>query len=252
MKDKFSKLILLIQANLRKKREEWENYSNKRDSVIAQIQKVESDIEKEKGILSNLKEDLKKYKWYYFKIIGSIVYMILTVLSGIACCSFLGFFSYLAILNFLDSAMILLCIGLITAVTGFVFSIIKSFYNSNKDNIRIVKESKKVRKKYKSKEKIKKRIKRTEEKIRKLMGDLENLQSTEKELRVSLESVSADIDALKRKLELAKDTFVASTFKVEGYNIERKLDLEYEKSHIEEELGSIDESLGKPFVMNKK
>lgn len=104
-----------------------------------------------------------------------------------------------------------------------------------------MKELRSLRKKYKSKKDMKKELELVETKIQDLTSDLKRLQGEEKSLDIDLERISSELDELTRKLGITSDAFIQSSLSVQGAHIEEDLDRKYDESHIEEQVGIIDE-----------
>ncbi len=147
-------------------------------------------------------------------------------------------------------------------VIGFFGSILpivalKSFYNGIKDDVKLFRELRMVRKRYGSDKEIQEDISRVKERIESLNSQLDKLNEEDNNLNELLSSINREILLLQKKLYVVKETFISSTFNVEGDRIDEKLNLEYEESHVEEKVQAIQDedekaSLGKRFVVTKK
>ncbi|MCI8497773.1 MAG: hypothetical protein HFG33_00025 [Bacilli bacterium] len=242
MNDKFSELILLLQTNLKKKSEEKDELLSKKRKISSNLRGVKNELSEKELNASLLRSNLKKYNRYYLTLIKSIVHIILNVFSesmvvGLYVLVCLVVFDNL----FKGPLKLLLSIIIMAGATFACCDTFKNLIASQKGCIEDIKESRQTRKKYKSNKDIIKELDILSAHMEGLTSALDKLTEKETLLDSNLERVSSEIDKLKQKLNITSDAFIQSSLKVQGVHIEEDLDQEYDQSHIEEELRSIDE-----------
>ncbi len=245
MNDKFSKLIVLLQTKLKAKTEERDGILSKKRKVSSEMETVKKEFSEKTETASSLRTDLKKYNRYYLKLVGNIVYIIFLFFAELITVGFLALVFFMPTVPFLKGLSNLLLNGLfafvVGGVIGFCYTTLKSFIGSQKSCIKEMKELRSLRKKYKSKKDMKKELELVETKIQDLTSDLKRLQGEEKSLDIDLERISSELDELTRKLGITSDAFIQSSLSVQDAHIEEDLDRKYDESHIEEQVGIIDE-----------
>lgn len=245
MNDKFSRLILLLQASLKNKTEEKDNILNKKRKVASKLNAVRAELSEKSSTASRLRTDLKKYNRYYLESIAEIICIVIFALGELLTVGAYGFLSYIAIKLILrdpfDLLNILISVFLLTVPAAFFFIVDKNFIDGQKTCIGKIKEGRGLRKKYKYNKDIKKELELVDANVASLLNELNSLRDEETSLSVDLEDISSEIVKIKGKLRLAKDAFIQSSFKVQGDHIEEDLDKEYDESHIEEKVAVTDE-----------
>ncbi len=77
MQNKFNRLIELLQNKMNSKKSERNSIMKRKNIIASNVYVLETDIKTENEKLKELESSLKKYKLYYFKVMGIVLYMIL-------------------------------------------------------------------------------------------------------------------------------------------------------------------------------
>ncbi|HBA38122.1 MAG TPA: hypothetical protein DCY94_05320 [Firmicutes bacterium] len=254
MNDKFSKLILSIQANLKKKNEDREDVSKKRDAVRAEMDEISLGLRIYEGRKASLESDLKAFREYPYQKLVSFLLILASVITELFILIGVGFFNYLAWNRVPSTLSQFILSGSLSILTvSAIFASIIYFYSICKSKIRTALASKKICDKYQSSDEIQEKLNLVKQEIQNLIDELNVQKDEEHELNVMLEDISRDIAILEEKLGMTSKAFVSATLKIEDVGVEERLDEEYEKSGIEEQVQALDaDEEGKRFVITKK
>lgn len=245
MNDKFSKLITLLQTSLKEKTEEKDNILNRKRSVISKLGTLRCRSLENETIANLLETDLKKYNRYFLNLVESISKICFYGIVEIVDIGFLVFIIFEAFKIFFGNPFDLFFLAysffISLGTTIFCYKTFKRFVSIQKSYIRDIQEGKRLRKKYKSSKDIQTELELVEAEIAKLSSEYTELKNEKKLLKDALDVISSEIVELKRRLSIASGAFIQSSLKVQSPDIEEALDEEYDKSHIEQQVGSVDE-----------